>query len=107
MISPPVDLIFFCYKVYQEKFKTLKVVQFFEGFDSSTVTKQQLKGKTVLLILDNLMMTIKPEKLFSHWYYLIPSGAQATLRDVIGASGLGRVKSIIHDQFTILVSIRS
>ena len=64
MISPPVDLIFFCYKVYQEKFKTLKVVQFFEGFDSSTVTKQQLKGKTVLLILDNLMMTIKPENSF-------------------------------------------
>ena len=63
MISPPVDLIYFCYKVYQEKFKTLKGVQFFEGFDPLIVSKQQLKGKRVLLILDDLMMSIKPDVL--------------------------------------------
>ena len=59
LITPPVDKIYYCYKEYQEKFKEVEGVEFFEGFDESIISKENLEGGSVLLILDDLMTQIQ------------------------------------------------
>ena len=61
MISPKPDLIYYCYKVYQNRFKDVKGVSFFEGYDESIISEENLKSRSVFLILDDLMCDI-PEK---------------------------------------------
>ena len=48
MISPPVDLIIYCYKEFQARFKRVKGVIFHEGFDKSLVSKEKLQNRSVL-----------------------------------------------------------
>ena len=61
MISPPVDLIYYCYKIHQDRFNDVKGVTFFENFDESIISEENLKGRSVMLILDDMMTDI-PEK---------------------------------------------
>jgi len=65
MISPPVDLIIYCYKEFQARFKRVKGVIFHEGFDESLVSKEKLQNRSVLLILDDLMTSIKSDVLLN------------------------------------------
>ena len=58
MISPPVDLIYYVYKKWQDSFKELSGVSFFEGYDDSIISKENLKNRSVLLVLDDLMTDI-------------------------------------------------
>lgn len=65
MISPPVDLIIYCFKEYQPRFKDIKGVNFHSGFDESLISKEKLQGRSVLLILDDLMTTIDSDILLN------------------------------------------
>ena len=55
MIYPNVDLIYYCYKEFSERFNDIKGVSFFEGFDESIISKENLQSRSVLLILDDLL----------------------------------------------------
>ena len=44
MISPPVEIILWCYNEYSEMFKEIKGVTFHKGFDESIISKEKLKG---------------------------------------------------------------
>ena len=78
MISPPVDLIIYCYNEYQNRFKEIKGVYFHHGFEESLISKEKLKGRCVLLILDDMMSTIDPDVLsktftiYSHHRKVLP-----------------------------------
>ena len=65
MISPPVDLIIYCFKEYQSRFKDIKGVNFHSGFDESLISKEKLQDRSVLLILDDLMTTIDSDILLN------------------------------------------
>ena len=58
MIQPNVDLIYYCYKEYSDRFNDIKGVTFFQGFEESIISKENLKSKSCLLILDDLMCDI-------------------------------------------------
>ena len=61
MIYPKVDMIYYCYKEFSERFNDIKGVTFFEGFDESIISKENLKSRSVFLILDDLLGDIDPK----------------------------------------------
>ena len=63
MISPPVDLIYYVYKEWQDKFKQIQGVSFFKGYDDSIISKENLKNRSLLLILDDQMTDIPSDSL--------------------------------------------
>ena len=63
MIYPNVDLIYYCYKEFSDRFNDIKGVTFFEGYDPSIISKENLKSRSCLIFLDDLMTDIESKAL--------------------------------------------
>lgn len=64
MVSPPCDLIIYCYETWTDGFKDMPPeIVFHKGFDESVICKEKIQGRSVMLILDDLMLKIDPQLL--------------------------------------------
>ena len=60
MIYPPPERILVCYGEYQSAYDSMKNVEFQKGIDESVVSPENLKDKSLLLIIDDLSDSIEP-----------------------------------------------
>ena len=63
IIEPKCDLIYYCYGEFQQRFLDFPEVVFHKGFDSSIISHENLQGRSLLLILDDILDSIDPMEL--------------------------------------------
>ena len=63
MVKPKPDIIYYCYGEMQKRFHDVRGVEFRQGFDEEIITRENLRDRNCLLILDDLMDSLDSKTL--------------------------------------------
>ena len=61
MIHPPIERTIYCYAEWNDAFHDLQNVEFVKGIEEQTVSRENLQGKRILLVIDDLADSIGAE----------------------------------------------